>query len=97
MTSRNKLLVLKRSTQFKRDLKKAMKQGKDITLLEKVVTLLQQGAPLPPKYRDHFLGGHWCGYRECHLEPDWLLIYRINQKELYLYLTRVGSHAALFR
>lgn len=90
-------LKIKRSTQFKRDLKKAIKQGKKLDVLEKVVVTLQHREALPEKYRDHSLGGSWNGYRECHLEPDWLLIYKVNETELSLYLTRVGSHSELFK
>ena len=93
----NNLLIIKRSTQFKRDLKKAIKQGKSLDVLEEVVTTLQHKKVLAGKYRDHNLGGNWKGYRECHLEPDWLLIYKINEAELYLYMARIGSHSELFR
>ncbi len=91
------LLTIKRSTQFKRDLKKTIKQGKKLAVLEEVVIKLQRREGLPGKYRDHNLGGNWNGYRECHLEPDWLLIYKLNEAELYLYLTRIGSHSELFK
>lgn len=64
------------STQFKRDLKKATKQGKNLTLLEKNVKLLQLNKPLSEKYRPHQLSGNWKGYSECHLAPDWLLIFK---------------------
>lgn len=97
MILKNDWLTIKRSTQFKRDLKKALKQSKNIDLLEQIVTLLQQGIELPQKYRDHPLSGVWRSYRECHLEPDWLLIYKVNKRELLLHLARVGSHAELFQ
>ena len=74
-----------------------VKQGKKLDVLEKVVVTLQHREALPEKYRDHSLGGSWNGYRECHLEPDWLLIYKVNETELSLYLTRVGSHSELFK
>lgn len=67
-----------------------------IELLEEVVTLLAMGEPLPDKNRDHDLSGNWAGYRECHIRPDWLLIYRIENDVLMLTLTRTGSHSDLF-
>ena len=91
------LLTIKRSTQFKRDLKKTVKQGKKLDVLDEVVTALQHEEMLAEKYRDHNLGGNWRSYRECHLEPDWLLIYKINEIEWQLYLARMGSHSELFR
>ena|SRR3990167_8519966 len=97
MTQKNNKLLLKRSTQFKRDLKKAIKQRKDLNLLESIVGLLQDKQSLPEKYCDHTLGGNWNGYRERHLKPDWLLIYKIVEEELLLYLMRIGSHAELFK
>jgi len=65
--------------------------------LEKVLELLVNGEKLPPKYRDHKLGGEYLGTRECHIAPDWLLIYEVIEDELVLYLTRTGSHAKLFK
>jgi len=97
MTQKNKPLLLTRSTQFKRDLKKAIRQKKNLDLLENIITLLQHQQELPTKNRDYSLGGNWNGYRECHIEPDWLLIYRVNEEELLLYLMRLGSHAELFK
>lgn len=97
MIQKNEELILKRSTQFKKDIKKAIKQRKNLNTLEEVVTVLRNRKRLPEKYRDHLLGGDWNGYRECHLEPDWLLIYKVAEKELLLYLMRVGSHSELFK
>ena len=77
MTLKNKTLNIRPTTQYKRDLKKAIKQSKNLRLLETVVTWLQCGHALPAKHHDHFLGGHWHGHRECHLTPDWLLIYKM--------------------
>lgn len=84
------------SSRFKKDLKLAIKRGLDISLLDAVVTTLQKGESLPAKNKDHALTGNYTGCRECHIQPDWLLIYEISDKELILYLTRIGSHSDLF-
>ena len=84
------------TTQFKRDLKKAQKQNKNLDLLNKVLQQLADGIPLPEKNRDHALTGNYAGCRECHIQPDWLLIYEIAEDTLFLYLTRTGSHSELF-
>ena len=84
------------SNRFKRDLKRAVRRGCDITLLEKTVNLLAEGQSLPESCRDHSLTGKWKGYRECHIEPDWLLIYKAVENELILLLMRTGTHADLF-
>lgn len=78
---------------FKKDLKNIIKSGYDISLLDKVVTILLQGKPLPEKYKDHNLTGNWVGHRECHITPDWLLIYLINDNTLTLTLTGTGTHS----
>lgn len=88
--------TLKPTTQFKRDLKKAQKQKKNLDLLNKVLQQLADGIPLPEKNRDHALTGNYAGCRECHIQPDWLLIYEIAEDTLFLYLTRTGSHSELF-
>ncbi len=88
--------TLKPTTQFKRDLKKAQKQNKNLDLLNKVLQQLANGIPLPEKNRDHALTGNYAGCRECHIQPDWLLIYEIAEDTLFLYLTRTGSHSELF-
>lgn len=80
----------------KRDIKKAEKQGKNINLLFEVVDLLSEGKTLEPKFKDHKLVGQYEGKRECHIEPDFLLIYEIKLSEIVLYLVRVGSHSELF-
>lgn len=82
------------TTQFKKDLKKARRQGKNLDLLMEVVTLLQDMEVLDDRYRDHPLRGDYADCRECHLQPDWLLIYRYS--ELGLQLVRLGSHSELF-
>lgn len=70
------MLEIVRSTQFKKDLKKIIKQGKDLDLLEEIVNKLQNSEKLPPNNCDHLLSGDWRGFRECHISPDWLLIYK---------------------
>jgi len=82
------------SSQFKRDYKRAKRQGADISQLEDVIKLLVSNQALATRYRDHPLVGNRKGYRECHIQPDWLLIYRIEGNELQLIET--GSHADLF-
>ena len=88
--------TVKPTTQFKKDYKRAMKRGLKIELLEKVVELLAMGEALPEKNRDHELSGNWGGHRECHIQPDWLLVYRIEDDVLVLTLARTGSHSDLF-
>ncbi|WP_278866066.1 type II toxin-antitoxin system YafQ family toxin [Varibaculum cambriense] len=84
------------SNRFKKDLKLAKKRGLDLELLNSVIKRLVQGKPLAPKHRDHDLGGNFRGFRECHIKPDWLLVYRIDGEDLILFLNRTGSHADLF-
>lgn len=84
------------SNRFKKDLKLAKRRGLDLELLNSVVTQLASGNTLDEKYRDHDLGGNYAGFRECHIKPDWLLIYRIDENRLILFLTRTGAHADLF-
>lgn len=84
------------SAKFRRDLKAAKKRGYDMALLDEVVSILAAGEPLPPKNRDHALvGGEFAGCRECHVRPDWLLVYQICDGDLVLYLLRTGSHSDL--
>ncbi len=85
------------TNQFKKDIKLAKKQGKDIDKLFHVVGMLAEGNQLNEKYRDHDLSGNYKGCRECHIEPDWLLIYEIFDDVLVLILNRVGSHSELFK
>ncbi len=80
---------------FKKGLKRCKKQGRDILLLEEVVNLLLEGKRLPKKYYDHGLQGNWKGYRECHIQPDWLLIYLVENDVLTLTLISTGSHSEL--
>lgn len=81
---------------FKRDLKLAVKRKRDITKMDAVVEMLLSGESLPEKYKDHNLGGNWARHRECHIEPDWLLIYYVENEVLTLTLTRTGVHSDLF-
>ncbi len=84
------------TSSFKRDYKKILKRKYDIGLLNDIVDMLQNGEKLPDNNRDHALTGNWIGYRECHIQPDWLLVYRISDEQLVLSLTRTGSHSDLF-
>ena len=88
--------IIKPTSQFKKDLKKMKKQHKNLNLLTEIINNLANAVPLPEKNRDHELSGYFKGCRECHIQPDWLLIYEINNNELILYLTRTGSHSDLF-
>ena len=81
---------------FKKDLKTVIKCGYNMKLMDEVVTKLSNGEKLPEKNKDHALVGNYAGKRECHITPDWLLIYEIDNGELILYLTRTGSHSDLF-
>ena len=82
------------TTQFKKDYKRIKKQNKDLSKIRVVIETLVAGRMLEPKYNDHQLSGNWKGHRDCHIEPDWLLIYRISSDDLYL--ERTGSHSELF-
>lgn len=84
------------SNRCKKDLKLAIKRGYKMSLLETVVDKLAAQEPLDEKYRDHLLGGDYNGFRECHITPDWLLIYQIREKEVVLFLSRTGTHSDLF-
>ena len=80
--------------QFKKDVKRMRKRGKDLEKIKSVIDLLVAEQSLPPKNRDHKLGGNWIGRRDCHIEPDWILIYRLTEDELLL--ERTGTHSDLF-
>ncbi len=82
--------------QFKKDYRLAVKRHLDIGLLDDIVRTLSRGEPLPAKNKDHALSGSWEGHRECHILPDWLLIYRVEDDLLILTLTRTGTHSDLF-
>ena len=90
------MLSIVASNQFKKDLKLATKRGLEIEKLRDVVNTLARQENLDAKFRDHGLTGYYRGFRECHIEPDWLLVYRTNEEELELVLFRTGSHADLF-
>ena len=84
------------SKRFKKDLKLVKKRGLKIDNLRNVINTLAAEEKLDEKYRDHALNGDYRGFRECHVEPDWLLVYRVNQDELELFLFRTGTHSDLF-
>lgn len=88
--------IVKPTTQFKKDFKLAMKRSMKIELLEEMIAMLAMGETLPDKHKDHVLTGNWVGHRECHILPDWLLIYRIEDEVLVLTLARTGTHSDLF-
>ena len=89
-------LEIKWTTQFKKDYKVAIKRNLKIELLDNVIRALQKGETLDLKFKDHPLLGSWQSYRECHIEPDWLLIYKIESNKLILVLSRTGTHSDLF-
>lgn len=88
--------TIKPTVKFQKDLKRAYRRGYDISLLTNVIKKLADGEPLPQKNKDHALIGNYAGCRECHITPDWLLIYEVECGELILYLTRTGTHSDLF-
>lgn len=90
------MLKIVLSNQFKKDLKLAQKRGLKLELLTEIVNKLSNQEDLPPKNRDHYLSGEYAGYRECHIQPDWLLIYRVEDEDLLLLLFRTGTHSDLF-
>jgi len=90
------MLTIKYQTAFKKDYKRIKKRGYDTRLLEKAIRLLAEGRKLPAEYKDHALIGDYSGCRECHIAPDWLLVYEVIEKELLLYLTRTGTHSDIF-
>lgn len=85
-------LTIRQSTQFRRDIKRLLRQGADLPRLETVIATLVDQQPLEERYRDHALIGNWKGHRECHIQPDWLLVYRVTSEELQL--VRTGSTAS---
>lgn len=84
------------TSRFKKDYKLALRRGREIGLLDEIIRTLARGEALPERNRDHALTGEWTGHRECHILPDWLLIYRIEGDLLVLTLARTGSHSDLF-
>lgn len=90
------MLEIVMSNQFRKDLKLMAKRGADLNLLNIVIDKLANNISLDEKYYDHALSGNYSGFRECHIKPDWLLVYRINNSELFLFLSRTGTHSDLF-
>ena len=88
--------AIRPTTKFQKDLKQAQKRGYDISLLTEVIRKLAAGESLPAKNKDHPLSGDYAGCRECHITPDWLLIYETTDKDLVLYLLHTGTHSDLF-
>ena len=90
------MLEIVPSSRFRKDVKAAIRRGYDMQLLKDVVDLLAAETTLPEKYRDHALTGDYAGYRECHVKPDWLLVYQTDRETLTLLVFRTGTHADLF-
>ena len=90
------LLELKKTTQFRKDLKRVVKRKLNVDLLDEIIQTLRERKPLDPKHYDHALTGHYAGFRECHIQPDWLLIYIVDGKNLILTASRTGTHSDLF-
>lgn len=90
------MLTIKRTTKFKKEFKIAVRRGCNIEVFEHVVRELANERKLDEKYRDHALTGNFVGFRECHLAPDWLLVYQIDKGELVLTLSRTGTHSDIF-
>jgi mRNA interferase YafQ len=95
MPMNDTLYEVKQTSQFKKDYKLAQKRGQNISLLQDSILQLANGEKLPENNRDHALTGDWDGFRECHITPDWLLIYRVDNDILVLTLTRIGTHSDL--
>lgn len=91
------MLDIEYTTQFKRDLKLVKRQGKTLNKLQEIMLRIQEELPLSPKLKDHPLTGNWNGHRELHIDPDWLLIYKINSIKAILTFVRTGSHSDLFK
>lgn len=89
-------LKLVATSQFKKDYKRVKKRGLDISELHRVLNKLRCGEPLEERHRDHALVGVYEGFRECHIRPDWLLIYAIDKGQLVLIASRTGTHSDLF-
>ena len=86
-----------RTSQFKKDVKRADRRGRDMAKLKAVLELLIDGEPLPAEFKDHSLRGNFAGSRDCHLEPDWVLIYTLTEKDAHVRFERTGTHSDLFR
>ena len=83
------------TSQFKKDFKRINKRGRDLSKFKEVVSIIAEGESLEVRHRDHALSGNWSGSRDCHIEPDWILIYRVDGENLFL--ERTGSHSDLFK
>ncbi len=90
------MLRLEMTNKFQRDYKLCKKRGLDISLLTDIIDTLLEEKPLPERCRDHALTGNYEGFRECHIQPDWLLVYAVKQEELVLTASRTGTHSDLF-
>ncbi len=90
------MYAIRPTNKFRQDLKLCQKRGYNMQAITDVIKKLAAGETLPPKNRDHELSGNYKGFRECHIQPDWLLIYRINNNDLILFLSRTGTHSDLF-
>ncbi len=90
------MLTLETTSKFRKDYKLAKKNGLDMGLLETVIDTLLEEKPLDEKYRDHALSGNYSGFRECHVKPDWVFIYKTDSERLVLVAVRTGSHSNLF-
>lgn len=90
------MYVIKPTNVFKRDFRRIKKRGKDLAKIKKIMLLLAAGEALPVKNRDHILAGNYLSKRECHIEPDWLLIYTIDEDNKEIIFERTGSHSDLF-
>ena len=90
------MLVVKFTSKFKKDYKLIKKRGMNISFLKEIVDKLANNIPLEEKHKDHELAGNYKGFRECHIEPDWLLIYLVEDNKLILTLSRTGTHSDLF-
>ena len=88
--------TLKPSKKFQKDLKRVDNRGYNLALITEVIKIIANGEELPAKYKDHSLSGNFSSCRECHITPDWLLIYELTESDLILYLTRTGTHSDLF-
>ena len=90
------MYAIRPTTRFQKDLKRIERRGYNISLIADIIRKLAAGESLPEKNKDHSLSGDYAGFRECHITPDWLLIYQISDNDLILYLTRTGTHSDLF-
>ncbi|MCL2377576.1 MAG: type II toxin-antitoxin system YafQ family toxin [Defluviitaleaceae bacterium] len=90
------LLELKKTAQFRKDLKRVLKRRLNVDFLDEIIQTLRERKPLEPKHHDHALTGDYTGFRECHIQPDWLLIYMVDGKNLILTDSRTGTHSDLF-